>query len=367
MSRMAQLAPVPASALVAALVAALSAGCSAPSAGSADTARTPAATVTGAPPGRPRTLVEDLAVPWGLAFLPGGDALVTERDTARLLRVTAAGRTTEVGTVDGVRPDGEGGLLGVAVSPTFEKDRLVFLYFTSARDNRIVRYRYDRSLTGATVILDGIPKGAIHNGGRLAFGPDGYLYATTGETGDRALAQALGSLAGKILRMTPDGRPAPGNPFGNVIWSYGHRNVQGLAWDPSGRLYASEFGSDAFDEINLIRKGGNYGWPEVEGVGGGSRYVDPVVTWSTDEASPSGMAYADGSLWVGALRGARLWQVPLAADGTAGTPVARFEGRYGRLRAVAAAPGGLLWIGTSNKDGRGTPRPGDDRLLVVTP
>ncbi|MFF5208823.1 PQQ-dependent sugar dehydrogenase [Streptosporangium sp. NPDC000396] len=352
------------------LVTALTMGCSAAPAapaGRVGTARTPVPGTADAPPGEPRTLVENLAVPWGIAFLPGGDALVTERDTARLLRVTPAGKSTEVEKISGVRPDGEGGLLGVAVSPTFSKDHFVFLYFTSARDNRIVRYRYDRGLTDATVILGGIPKGVIHNGGRLAFGPDGYLYATTGETGDDFLAQSLDSLAGKILRMTVDGAPAPGNPFRNVIWSYGHRNVQGLAWDPSGRLYATEFGSNTFDEINLIRKGRNYGWPEVEGVGDDSRFTNPVVTWSTSEASPSGVAYADGSLWVAALRGRRLWQVPVAADGTVGTPVPRFTGRYGRLRAIATAPGGSLWIGTSNKDGRGSPRPGDDRILTLTP
>ncbi|WP_433244162.1 PQQ-dependent sugar dehydrogenase [Streptosporangium sp. CA-135522] len=353
--------------LAAVLVTVPAAGCSAAPAEPAGAARTPGSPASGTPLAEPRTLVRHLAVPWGIAFLPGGDALVTERDTARLLRVTAAGRTTEIARIGDARPDGEGGLMGVAVSPTFNRDRRVFLYFTAARDNRIVRYRYDRGLTNATVILDGIPKGTIHNGGRLAFGPDGYLYATTGETGDRALAQDLGSMAGKILRMTADGKPAPGNPFRNVLWSYGHRNVQGLAWDRSGRLYASEFGSDAFDEINLIRKGGNYGWPEVEGTGGGSRFIDPVVTWSTDKASPSGLAYAHGSLWVGALRGRRLWQVPVAADGTTGAPIARFDGRYGRLRAVATAPCGSVWIGTSNKDGRGDPAPDDDRLLVMTP
>ncbi|MBB4937057.1 glucose/arabinose dehydrogenase [Streptosporangium album] len=351
------------------VVALLAAGCSA--AAPAEMAQAPASTPTStsaaAPLGEPRTLVKNLAVPWGIAFLPGGDALVTERDTARLLRVTAAGKITEVGTVDGVRPDGEGGLLGVAVSPVFTEDHYVFLYFTSAQDNRIVRYRYDRGLTNATVLLDRIPKGPIHNGGRLAFGPDGYLYASTGETGDRALAQDLGSMAGKILRMTVDGKPAPGNPFANMLWSYGHRNVQGMAWDPSGRMYASEFGSSSFDEINLIRKGGNYGWPEVEGTGDDSRFINPIVTWSTDQASPSGMAYADGSLWVGALQGRKLWQVPLASDGTAGKPVARFDGRYGRIRAVATARDGSLWFGTSNKDGRGSPFPDDDRIFTVTP
>ncbi|MFF0307952.1 PQQ-dependent sugar dehydrogenase [Streptosporangium sp. NPDC004379] len=319
------------------------------------------------PAGEPRTLAENLAVPWGIAFLPGGDALVTERDTARLLRVTPAGKVTQAGRIDGVSPSGEGGLLGVAVSPAFSDDHQVFVYFSSARDNRIVRYRYDRELADPTVILDGIPRGGIHNGGRLAFGPDGYLYASTGETGNQSLAQDLGSMGGKILRMTKDGKPAPGNPFGNVIWSYGHRNVEGLAWDRSGRMYASEFGAGSFDEINLIKKGANYGWPEVEGTGGGSRFTDPIVTWPTSEASPSGLAYAGGSLWVGALRGQRLWRVPLNPDGTAGKPVPLFEGRYGRLRAVATARDGSLWFGTSNKDGRGSPRRGDDRLLTLKP
>ncbi|GAA3123570.1 PQQ-dependent sugar dehydrogenase [Planomonospora alba] len=343
---------------------------SAPARSPAPGSASPGTAAPEAAPGRsaePRVLVRDLTVPWGIAFLPGGDALVTERDTARLLRVTPAGKVSQVARIDGVRPDGEGGLMGVAVSPTFDEDRYVFLYYTAASDNRIVRYRYDRTLTGATVILDGIPKGGIHNGGRLAFGPDGYLYASTGEVGDRRLAQALGSLAGKILRMTADGEPAPGNPFQSVIWSYGHRNVQGLAWDPSGRMYASEFGQNSFDELNLITKGGNYGWPEVEGVGDDPRFIDPVATWSTDEASPSGLAYADGSLWMAALRGARLWRIPLAADGEAGEPVPLFADRYGRLRAVAAAPGGPLWFGTSNKDGRGSPAPGDDRILTLTP
>ncbi len=356
-------------ALVIAASAALAGGCSEAPAASQSTRPSPppgspAATSAAA---APRVLAGRLSVPWGIAFLPGGDALVTERDTARLLRVTAAGRVTEVARIAGVRPDGEGGLMGVAVSPSFERDRHVFLYYTAASDNRIVRYRYDRALTGATVVLDGIPKGAIHNGGRLAFGPDGYLYASTGEVGDRALAQDRDSLAGKILRMTPGGDPAPGNPFSSVVWSYGHRNVQGLAWDPAGRMYASEFGQNSSDELNLITKGGNYGWPEVEGTGGGSRFIDPIATWRPVEASPSGLAYADGSLWMAALRGARLWRVPLTADGRAGEPVPLFADRYGRLRAVAAAPGGSLWFGTSNKDGRGSPAAADDRLFTLAP
>ncbi|GAA2363271.1 PQQ-dependent sugar dehydrogenase [Nonomuraea africana] len=300
-------------------------------------------------------------MPWAIAFTEGGDALVTERDSARLLRVTAAGKVTPLGEIEGVEPDGEGGLMGVAA-----RGDQVFLYYTAASDNRIVRYRLaGDTLSDRKVIVKGIPKGGIHNGGRLAFGPDGFLYASTGETGDQALAQDRDSLAGKILRMTADGAPAPGNPFGTLVHSYGHRNVQGLAWDSSGRLYASEFGANSFDEVNLIEAGGNYGWPEVEGVGDDPDYVNPIVTWDTSEASPSGMAYAEGSLWVGALRGERLWQVPLDGAGSAGRPVDHLRDAHGRLRAVTLAPDGTLWIGTSNKDGRGDPRQGDDRIMSV--
>ncbi|WP_127936089.1 PQQ-dependent sugar dehydrogenase [Nonomuraea polychroma] len=318
-----------------------------------------------AAPGQPKDVVTGLAVPWAIAFLPGGassDALVTERDSARLLRVSRSGQVSELGTIDGVRPDGEGGLMGVAV-----KDQHVFVYFTAEQDNRIVRYPFNGDRLGSPeVLVEGIPKGGIHNGGRLAFGPDGYLYATTGEVGDRSLAQERDSLGGKILRMTVDGKPAPDNPFGTLVYSYGHRNVQGLAWDEQGRLYASEFGANAYDEVNLIKPGANYGWPEVEGRGDDQRFVNPILTWTTDEASPSGMAYANGSLWVGALRGARLWQIPLGEDGAAGKPVAHFTDRYGRIRAVTTAPDGALWVGTSNKDGRGSPQEGDDRILSVT-
>ncbi|RBQ14289.1 PQQ-dependent sugar dehydrogenase [Spongiactinospora rosea] len=364
-------------AAVAVTAAALLGACSAAPGTQVGAGRTPPPAPTASPatstPGgdsrvpEARALVKGLAAPWAIAFLPDGDALVTERDSARLLRVTPQGNVTPLGTIEGVSPAGEGGLMGVAVSPDHATDNYIFLYFTADDDNRIVRYRLTGDkLSDAQVILSGIPKGAIHNGGRLAFGPDRRLYATTGEVGDRPLAQDRGSLAGKILRMTVDGKPAPGNPFdGSLVWSYGHRNVQGLAWDPSGRLFATEFGADTFDEVNLIREGQNYGWPEVEGVGGGGRFVDPVLTWSTGEASPSGLAYAGGSLWAGALRGARLWRVPVSGDGTVGTPVAHFHEKYGRLRAVAAAPDGSLWVATSNKDGRGSPAADDDRILVI--
>lgn len=206
----------------------------------------------------------------------------------------------------------------------------------------------------------------IHNGGRIAFGPDKMLYAGTGESGDTGLSQDRKSLGGKILRMTPDGEPAPGNPFpGSPVYSYGHRNVQGLAWDDKQRLFASEFGQDTWDELNAIKPGDNYGWPEAEGKGGGSGFHDPVAQWSTDEASPSGIAYAEGSVWMAGLRGERLWRIPLKGTAAAADPQAFLEGEYGRLRTVAPAGGDKLWLVTSNTDGRGDAKGGDDRILEL--
>jgi glucose/arabinose dehydrogenase len=318
-----------------------------------------------------RVLVRGLAVPWGLAFLPGGDALVGERDSGRILRVTPTGAVTEVQRLAEVRPDGEGGLLGLAVSPDYPTDGLVYAYYTAAADNRIARFRLGQP---PQPILTGIHKAGYHDGGRIAFGPDGMLYAGVGDAGEPDRAQDPGALNGKILRMTPDGRPAPGNPFPHsVVYSYGHRNVQGLAWDAAGRLYASEFGQDRFDEVNLIRPGANYGWPVVEGVGHDPRFVEPLVTWPTDQASPSGIAIRGGFLYVAALRGTRLWRVPLAGHGglgghgELGAPSAELVGQYGRLRTVASAPDGSLWVLTSNRDGRGSPTADDDRILRLTP
>ena len=245
-----------------------------------------------APPGRVhvvRTLTTGLAVPWGVGFLPDGRAVVTERDSGRVLVVDPrTGKATPIGTIEMAAPQVEAGLLGVAVSPTFDDDHLLYFYVSTPEDNRIVRATWDGGLVGEPqTILDGIPLGPIHDGGRLAFGPDGFLYASTGETGDRDLAQDKSSLAGKILRITPDGKPAPGNPFGDSpVNSYGHRNVQGLAWDDQGRLWASEFGDSTFDELNLVQPGRNYGWPLVEGRGDDPAYTNPKVVWSTDDASP---------------------------------------------------------------------------------
>ena len=312
------------------------------------------------------TVATGLAAPWGIAFLPDGSALVTERDTARIKRI-AGGAVTTVGTVPGVRPGGEGGLLGIAVAPTFGTDRLVYVYFTAANDNRVVRMRYDTGLGTPQVVVSGIPRATIHNGGRLAFGPDGMLYIATGDAGQTGNAQNPSSLGGKILRVTPTGAAAPGNPTaGSRLWSLGHRNVQGLAFDQAGRLWAGEFGQNTWDELNRIQAGRNYGWPIVEGTAGNPSYADPVAQWSPSQASPSGIAFARNTVWLASLRGQRLWGVPVLNGAGDGSPVAFLNGTYGRLRLVTPAPDGSLWLLTNNTDGRGTPRPGDDRILRLT-
>ncbi|GAA5611527.1 PQQ-dependent sugar dehydrogenase [Streptomyces platensis] len=322
-----------------------------------------------------RTLATGLTSPWGVAVLPGGDLLVASRDTGKIVRIAAdSGKKTELGSVPGVDPGGEGGLLGIAVSSAFGADHQVYAYFTTASDNRIARMNYDEKrppgnqLGAPDTLFKGIPKGQIHNGGRIAFGPDKMLYAGTGETGDKGLAQDKDSPAGKILRMTPDGEPAHGNPEADsVVYDYGHRNVQGLAWDNGKRLWASEFGQDTWDELNLIEPGKNYGWPEVEGKAkGGSKgagFVNPVEQWKTADASPSGIAFAKGSVWMASLRGERLWRIPLDGTKPVAAPQAFLKGTYGRLRTVVAAGDGTLWLVTSNTDGRGTPHKGDDRIL----
>ena len=320
------------------------------------------------PPEAVGTLVDQLEVPWGVGFLPDGNAVVTERISGRVLQVTPDGTLSQLGGISAVA-EGEAGLLGVAVSPDFDRDRTLFFYLTTGSDNRVLSAQLDGAELGdPTVVLDGIPRGFIHDGGRIAFGPDGYLYVTTGETGNPELAQDPDSLAGKILRITPDGAPAPGNPDpDSPVWSLGHRNVQGLAWDDEGRLWASEFGDSTWDELNLIEKGGNYGWPEVEGSGGAPEFIDPQLVWPVEEASPSGLAYADGHLWMAGLRGQRLWRIKVSAGGKASQPTAYFTEDYGRLRTVALAPDGLLWVTTSNRDGRGDPTPADDRIVLIQP
>ncbi len=301
--------------------------------------------------------------------MPDDSVLLTHRDSAEVTRIGPSGGRRTVARIEGVVPGGEGGLLGVAVAPGKTENPAVYVYYTAAADNRVARLRWDgRQLLGQRAVLTGIPKSQIHNGGRIAFGPDGYLYVATGDAGRGDLAQDQRSLGGKILRVTASGDPAPGNPDpDSAVYSVGHRNVQGLAWDGDGRLWASEFGQSDADELNLIVPGGNYGWPECEGPCDVPDRVNPAVVWSpTSIASPSGMAIADGSAWVASLRGEVLWEVPLVgAD--AGEPIAWFADEYGRLRDIIVGPDGDLWLATNNTDGRGDPAPGDDRILRITP
>lgn len=333
-----------------------------------------APTAAGVPTGEVEVVADGLPLPWSAVALPDGSALVSLRDEARLVRVTPEGdvvdvtTTAEDGTVGGAAPAGEGGLLGLALSPAFAEDRLLYAYVTRADDNAVVRAVLDGDALGEPeVLLDGIPRAQVHNGGRIAFGPDGALHVATGDAREPGLSRDPSSLAGKVLRLTPDGDPAPDNPTpGSPVWSQGHRNVQGLGWDAQGRLWASEFGQDTWDELNLVDGGADHGWPDVEGPGDdGDRadgLVDPVAWWPPAEASPSGLAVTDDAVWVSALRGERLWRVPVptGADGGAvGQPEPYLVGEHGRLRDVAVAPGGgALWVLTNEDDG-------DDALLRV--
>jgi glucose/arabinose dehydrogenase len=336
-----------------------------PSSSPRSTATTSVGTSTGTGnAGRTSVVATGLDVPWSVAFLPDGSALATLRDEARLLHLRDGRRPVDLGRVPGVEPGGEGGLLGVAVSPDFATDRTVFVYFTAAEDNRVARLAFeDGRTTSPRAILTGIPKAGNHNGGRLAFGPDGHLYVATGDASEGDQSQDRRSLAGKILRVTRDGRPAPGNPFdGSPVWSLGHRNVQGLAWAPDGTMYASEFGQNTWDELNRIQPGRNYGWPVVEGRAGRSGFVDPLAQWATSDASPSGIAVAGDAVWMAALRGQSLWRIPISGN-RAGTPTRLFEDRYGRLRDVVLAPDGRLWVVTNNTS-RGNADEDDDRVLA---
>ncbi|WP_053351397.1 PQQ-dependent sugar dehydrogenase [Leucobacter musarum] len=350
-------------AVTAALVGIALVGCTDPVTGSAPSSGDPAPTAAAAESFESSVVAEGLAAPWSIAF-HGDTPVISERDSGRVLTLSSDGSTREITTVAGVTHGGEGGLLGLAV-----RDDALYVYATRGSENQILRYPLSGAATGLgvgepEVLVDGIPAGSTHNGGRLAFGPDGMLYATTGDAGDRESAQDPSSLGGKILRVTADGGVPDDNPVpGSPVWTLGHRNPQGLAWAPDGTMYASEFGQNTWDELNVIEAGNNYGWPEVEGRAGVAGFVDPVQQWTPEEASPSGIAVHDGHLWISHLRGSALRAVPL--DDLSASTV-HFAGEFGRIRDAVETPDGRLWVLTNNTDGRGTPRAGDDRVLDVT-
>ncbi|GAA4459958.1 PQQ-dependent sugar dehydrogenase [Phytohabitans houttuyneae] len=323
--------------------------------------------------GEPVEIVNGLNAPWGLTFLPDGSALVSQRITGDIVRVPSGGGTPQrVGSVPGAVPSSEGGLLGIVASPHFATDRTVYASVSGARENAIVALRVAddfRSLRQERVLLDGIQTADRHHGGRIVIGPDGNLWIGTGDAFEPRNAADDATLNGKILRIRPDGSIPPDNPSpDSPIYSSGHRNVQGIAFGPDGTAYATELGHRTWDEVNVLGPGRDYGWPQTEGVQG-STGVPPIFTVHPDDASPSGVAYAAGSLWIGALGGQRLWQLPVAGDAANGDATPHFEDDYGRIRTVEVAPDGALWLVTSNTDGAtwgGTDaRPGDDRILRV--
>ncbi|MEK7084061.1 MAG: PQQ-dependent sugar dehydrogenase, partial [Patescibacteria group bacterium] len=313
-----------------------------------------------------------LSVPWDIVFLPDGDMLVTER-TGTLQRI---GKNPATIAFPSVLHVGEGGLMGIALHPDFAENKFIYVYYTTTdngKQNRVSRFRLDGdALKDEKIIIDAIPAALYHDGGQIAFGPDGMLYLTTGDAERPEVSQDIYSLAGKTLRLTPDGAIPSDNPFGNAVWSYGHRNAQGIAWDDSGRMWQTEHGRSGalsgLDELNLIEKGKNYGWPIIQGDAEISAMVRPVrhsghdVTWA-----PSGIAYAKGALYFAGLRGSSLYVAPFGNDGAITGVHPMLSGVYGRLRAVVLGPDGFLYITTSNKDGRGTVRAGDDKILRVHP
>lgn len=326
---------------------------------------------------RVEVVAEGLEIPWDIRFLSGGDMLVSERP-GRIVRIAKDGTKTPISYESDVRHRGEGGLLGLTLHPDFTKNDFVYLYVSTPvgtqTENRVERYRLDsNALVERKIILDGIPGATYHDGGRMEFGPDGYLYVTTGDATKPALAQDKNSLGGKILRLKDDGSPAPGNPFGDEIYSYGHRNPQGLAWDTAGRLWETEHGPTGenggqccHDEMNLLKAGGNYGWPTTIGDAEKSGMTMPALHSSTDTWAPASLAYLNGKLFFGGLRGEGLYEVTINGDNVTNL-TEHFNGEFGRIRTVRVGPDGMLYLTTSNRDGRGTVHSGDDKILRVDP
>lgn len=327
-----------------------------------------------------RVIAGNLYIPWALEVSDDGRLFFTERNGN--LRVIEDGVLNPEPVHTFAAPfasTGEGGLMGLALDKEFASNGFIYLMYTYEEDeglfNRVVRMQItDHTASGEEILLDRIPAGRYHNGGRIKIGPDGYLYITAGDAGSRNLAQDVNSLAGKILRIGTDGNIPSGNPFpGSPVYSLGHRNPQGLAWNSQNVLYASEHGETAHDEINIIQPGGNYGWPVVTGNEGNADFIRPLIQSGNETWAPSGIAFVtdgpwSGKLIVSALRGAELLTLTLDAAGTQVTALERFlQGRYGRLREACQAGDGSIYLTTSNLDGRGLPSPGDDRILRLVP
>jgi glucose/arabinose dehydrogenase len=325
--------------------------------------------------------VENLEIPWSLIFLPNNRALVSER--AGRIRLIENGilREESYATLE-VTHIGEGGLMGLALHPNYPEEPYIYAMHTfqgaTGLVNRIILLRdQGNRAVFERVIFDDIPGGRNHNGGRIAFGPDGMLYATTGETFQGELAQDLNSWGGKILRLTPDGKIPDDNPFpGSPVYSYGNRNPQGLAWHPeTGDLFSSEHGPSGeqgwrgHDEINRIIPGGNYGWPIEIGIHQNPAFIGPIVFWQ-NSTPPTGMTFFRKDLFVASLRSQALLRIILEIK-NGDYQVKEIErwfasdsltGRLGRLRDVVEGPDGNLYLLTSNRDGRGRLRPGDDTI-----
>ena len=319
-------------------------------------------------------IAENLDTPWGMVFLPDRSILITERlGRVRLVNSDGSLQQTPVATMNTVKEIGEGGLLGIALHPNFPSNHGVYLYYTYESSgnqtlNRVVRMKYkDGKLEEEQVIVDKIPGAPNHNGGRIKFGPDHLLYITTGDAQEPSQAQDRNTLGGKILRVTDSGEPAPGNPFNNLVYSYGHRNPQGLAWDDKGRLWATEHGRSGvlsgLDELNLIESGKNYGWPTIQGDETRVGMETPRLHSGSATWAPAGMAFVGKSLFFGGLRGQALYEITLKGN----QPVSRehLKGEFGRIRDVVGEPDGMLYITTSNHGGRGTPKEGDDKILRI--
>lgn len=320
--------------------------------------------------GTAEVIATGLQIPWELVFLPDSSLLITERP-GTLKKIET--ETKKIINVPGVHHVGEGGLLGICLHPDFEKNHYLYLYLTTKTDrglmNRVERYRFqDDKLDNRTVIIENIPGASSHDGGRIKFGPDRLLYITTGDAEDSAQAQDTNSLAGKILRLTDEGKIPGDNPFGNAIYSYGHRNPQGITWDGigDGRLWATEHGSTATDEINLIEKGKNYGWPVIRGDQKKEGMESPKLQSGTSTWAPAGLVFFKGKLFFTGLRGEALYEVAVTREGKLESFKTHLKGEFGRLRAIAVSPDGYLYITTSNRDGRGDVKEGDDKIIKVT-